>query len=273
MSSHALRNLRLDIDDDGIAVALIDMPGRPFNVFSDDMIDDLAALIALIENSRALKAVVIASGKDAFMAGADLSMVQGFTTLRFKHTPAEIRRVFSRLTYTLRKLERVRVPTVAAVNGLALGGGLELAMACHYRLAAQGSTPCLGLPEVLLGLLPGALLRNASLNFACRPQPLLITGNSAFTAAYGATREVSFPIAHHDGNYFADAATLDMLEAEGRVAFRYKGNPNGSARDIAGVLSENGRVLGLMPHPERAIGGHEGGSDGRRLFESLLVAA
>ncbi len=156
MSSHALRNLRLDIDDDGIAVALIDMPGRPFNVFSDDMIDDLAALIALIENSRALKAVVIASGKDAFMAGADLSMVQGFTTLRFKHTPAEIRRVFSRLTYTLRKLERVRVPTVAAVNGLALGGGLELAMACHYRLAAQGSTPCLGLPEVLLGLLPGA---------------------------------------------------------------------------------------------------------------------
>ncbi|QYJ01237.1 phosphoribosylformylglycinamidine synthase subunit PurQ [Thalassovita mediterranea] len=122
-------------------------------------------------------------------------------------------------------------------------------------------------------LLPGALLRNAGLDFVCRPQPLRIeTSNSAFTSAYGDRAEITIPIAHHDGNYVADEETLDRLEGEGRVAFRYNGNPNGSARDIAGVLSENGRVLGLMPHPERAIGGHEGGDDGRGMFESLLSA-
>ncbi|RIJ31186.1 phosphoribosylformylglycinamidine synthase subunit PurQ [Henriciella algicola] len=122
-------------------------------------------------------------------------------------------------------------------------------------------------------LLPGALLRNAGLDFVCRPQPLRIeTSNSAFTSAYGDRAEITIPIAHHDGNYVADEETLDRIEGEGRVAFRYSGNPNGSARDIAGVLSENGRVLGLMPHPERAIGGHEGGDDGRGMFESLLSA-
>ena len=94
-----------------------------------------------------------------------------------------------------------------------------------------------------------------------------------FTARLRATREIVVPDRHHDGNYYADAATLDLLEGEGRVAFRYHGNPNGSARDIAGVLSENGRVLGMMPHPERAIGGHEGGSDGLKLFESVMAAA
>ncbi|MEL7112098.1 MAG: phosphoribosylformylglycinamidine synthase subunit PurQ, partial [Pseudomonadota bacterium] len=84
---------------------------------------------------------------------------------------------------------------------------------------------------------------------------------------------ITIPVAHHDGNYVADTATLDRLEGEGRVAFRYVDNPNGSARDIAGVISENGRVLGMMPHPERAIGGHEGGTDGLGMFESLLAAA
>ena len=106
------------------------------------------------------------------------------------------------------------------------------------------------------------------------PQSLAIASNSsAFTAGYKDQREVSFPIAHHDGNYFADDATLDRLEGDGRVAFRYLGNPNGSARDSAGVLSENGRVLGLMPHPERAMAGQEGGNDGVKLFESLMAAA
>ncbi len=185
MSEHVLRNLRFTVAADGIGLALIDMPGRPFNVFSEDMIDELAALIGLIENEPGLKAVVIASGKNAFMAGADLAMVQGFTRLRFERTPAEIRQVFSRLTYTLRRLEKVRVPTVAAVNGLALGGGLELAMACHYRIAAQGNTPCLGLPEVLLGLLPGAggtqrLPRLTSPAFAAR---LLLGGQPVTPSA------------------------------------------------------------------------------------------
>ena len=122
-------------------------------------------------------------------------------------------------------------------------------------------------------LLPGALLRNAGLDFVCRPETLSIeTTNSAFTSAYGDTKDVSIPVAHHDGNYVADEDTLDRLEGEGRVAFRYKDNPNGSARNIAGILSENGRILGMMPHPERAIGGHEGGSDGRGVFESLIGA-
>ena len=123
-------------------------------------------------------------------------------------------------------------------------------------------------------ILPGALLRNAGLEFVCRPQALSVAnGNTAFTSGYVAGAEPVFPIAHHDGNYIADADTLDRLEGEGRVAFRYIGNPNGSARDIAGVLSENGRVLGLMPHPERALLGQEGGEDGRALFESVLAAA
>ena len=123
------------------------------------------------------------------------------------------------------------------------------------------------------GLLPGALIRNAGLDFVCRPQSLQIEQrNSAFTNLYEGTDQVSYPIAHHDGNYVADDATLDRLEGDGRIIFKYVDNPNGSARDIAGIASENGRVLGMMPHPERAIGGHEGGSDGRVLFESLLAA-
>jgi len=140
-------------------------------------------------------------------------------------------------------------------------GGYVLAVCNGFQVATE------------LGILPGALLRNASLNFVCRPQPLAIATNSAFTSAYGSTREVSYPIAHHDGNYFADETTLERLEGEGRVAFRYLGNPNGSARDIAGVLSANGRVLGMMPHPERAMAGQEGGNDGVKLFESLMAAA
>lgn len=124
------------------------------------------------------------------------------------------------------------------------------------------------------GLLPGALMRNTSLHFVCKPQRLRVeSANSSFTSAYAATSEVIIPVAHHDGNYVADEATLDTLETENRVAFRYVGNPNGSARDIAGILSPNGRILGMMPHPERAIGGHEGGSDGIGVFESLLGAA
>jgi phosphoribosylformylglycinamidine synthase len=121
------------------------------------------------------------------------------------------------------------------------------------------------------GLLPGALLRNASLNFICANEPLIVAGTSSpFTSGYNTGDEIIIPIAHHDGNYFADEPTLDRLEGEGRIAFRYKDNPNGSARDIAGVTSKNGRVLGMMPHPERAIGGHEGGQDGRAIFENVM---
>ena len=123
------------------------------------------------------------------------------------------------------------------------------------------------------GLLPGALMRNAGINFVCRAVALKVeTSQSLFTAGYAAGQEIVLPVAHHDGNYFADAATLDRLEGEGRVALRYAEPVNGSARDIAGVLNDAGNVLGMMPHPERAIEPAHGGSDGRALFESVVSA-
>lgn len=151
-----MNNIALEKGGDGIAVATIDMPGRAFNVFSDEMIDDLEALIAALESDPDVAGVVITSGKTSFMAGADLAMVRGFTSMRFTQEPAAIRATVSRLSYLLRRLEKLTVPTVAAINGLALGGGLELALACHYRVAVDADVPCLGVPEILLGLLPGA---------------------------------------------------------------------------------------------------------------------
>jgi len=123
------------------------------------------------------------------------------------------------------------------------------------------------------GLLPGALMRNAGLNFVCRPVALTVANNqSLFTSHYGAGETITIPVAHHDGNYVADAATLDRLEGEGRVALRYAEPVNGSARDIAGVLNDAGNVLGMMPHPERVIEAEQGGTDGRRMFEAALMA-
>ena len=123
------------------------------------------------------------------------------------------------------------------------------------------------------GLLPGALMRNAGIRFVCREVGLTVeTSQSLFTAGYAAGQRITVPVAHHDGNYFADEATLDRLEAEGRVAFRYAEPVNGSARDIAGVLNAQGNVLGMMPHPERRIEPAHGGSDGRALFESVVGA-
>ena len=152
-------------------------------------------------------------------------------------------------------------PVISQLHAHAERGGYILGVCNGFQILCE------------TGLLPGALMRNTSLHFVCKPQALKIeSANSAFTSAYVGTSEVMIPIAHHDGNYVADENTLDQIEGDGRVAFRYVGNPNGSARDIAGVLSENGRVMGMMPHPERAIGGHEGGTDGLGLFESLVSA-
>lgn len=121
------------------------------------------------------------------------------------------------------------------------------------------------------GLLPGALMRNAGIRFVCREVKLTVENSqSIFTSRYRAGEEIVIPVAHHDGNYFADDATLDRLEGEGRVAFRYAEQVNGSARNIAGILNEAGNVLGMMPHPERMIEAIQGGSDGRRLFEGLI---
>jgi phosphoribosylformylglycinamidine synthase len=123
------------------------------------------------------------------------------------------------------------------------------------------------------GLLPGALMRNADLKFVCRSVMLEVNETqSAFTRKYEKGQQLSFPVAHGDGNYFADEATLDRLEGEGRVVFRYVpgNNPNGSARDIAGILSEKRNVMGLMPHPERVCDSLIGGIDGIALFQSLI---
>lgn len=121
------------------------------------------------------------------------------------------------------------------------------------------------------GLLPGALMRNEALDFVCRDVALTVdNAQSTFTSRYEAGETIRIPVAHHDGNYNADAETLDRLEGEGRIAFRYAENVNGSARGIAGVLNAAGNVLGMMPHPERRIEAAHGGDDGRRLFEGLL---
>ncbi len=123
-------------------------------------------------------------------------------------------------------------------------------------------------------LLPGALMRNAGISFICRDVPLVVENSqSAFTSRYAAGEEIALPVAHHDGNFQADAETLDRLEGEGRVALRYTAPVNGSARNIAGILNEAGNVLGLMPHPERALEPAHGRTDGRRLFEGLVEAA
>ena len=121
------------------------------------------------------------------------------------------------------------------------------------------------------GLLPGALMRNAGLNFVCRDVALTVAaGDTRFTRGYKAGDSVHLPVAHHDGNYQADPETLDRLEGEGRVAFRYAETVNGSARNIAGILNSKGNVLGMMPHPERAIDANHGGTQGRRLFQTLF---
>lgn len=144
---------------------------------------------------------------------------------------------------------------------------------------AKAGTPVIGICngfQILTeaGLLPGALLRNAGLNFACRTVTLRVENNQTiFTGAFDKGQAVNFPVAHHDGNYFADAQTLDRLENEGRVVFRYVDNPNGSARDIAGVINDAGNVLGLMPHPERVISPLLGGVDGAAFFRGLVERA
>ena len=152
-----------------------------------------------------------------------------------------------------------RSPVMAAVRQAAARGTFVLGICNGFQVLTES------------GLLPGALMRNAGIHFVCRDVPLTVENSqSAFTARYGAGEQVVFPVAHHDGNYFADEATLDRLEGEGRVAFRYAENVNGSARNIAGILNETGNVLGLMPHPERASEAAHGNTDGARMFAGLV---
>lgn len=150
-------------------------------------------------------------------------------------------------------------PVCRALADFANGGGYVLGVCNGFQILTE------------TGILPGALMRNAGLKFVCRTEGLEVaTADSAFTRGYDAGARIDIPIAHHDGNYLADPDLLQRLKAEDRVAFRYLDNPNGSSDDIAGVLSANRRVLGMMPHPERAVDPAQGGTDGSRLFRALL---
>lgn len=160
------------------------------------------------------------------------------------------------------------------------------AMAAHSPIMrdvvarAKKGTPILGICngfQVLCetGLLPGVLMRNASLKFVSRSVGMTVEGaNTMFTARYAPGQKIKIPVAHGDGNYFADKATLDRLEGEGQVAFRYieGDNPNGAARNIAGIFNERRTILGMMPHPERVSEPLHGGTDGKAIFDSLVSA-
>lgn len=148
---------------------------------------------------------------------------------------------------------------VAEVKKFADNGGKVLGVCNGFQVLTE------------TGLLPGALLRNEKLNFICKDQFLEVANdNNNFTSAFAEGQVVNFPIAHHDGNFFADEATLERIEGEGLVAFRYVDNPNGSIDDIAGLFNEKGNVLGMMPHPERVIADVLGGEDGKLFFENLV---
>ena len=160
-----------------------------------------------------------------------------------------------------------RSPIMDAVRAHAARGGLVLGICNGFQILVES------------GLLPGVLMRNANLRFVCRMQHLRVErADTAFTSGYTAGRPIEVAIAHGEGNYTADAETVRRLEGDGRVAFRYcdaaghvkdKGGPNGSMNEIAGIYSDNLRVLGMMPHPENLIDPLVGGTDGLPLFESL----
>jgi phosphoribosylformylglycinamidine synthase I len=125
-----------------------------------------------------------------------------------------------------------------------------------------------------VGLLPGALLRNSALKYVCKPVELEVANaQTRFTAGYGDRRTVTMTVGNGEGNYFADDETLDRLEGEGRVVFRYRDNPNGSLRGIAGIVNARGNVLGMMPHPDRAFEPELGSADGAILFQSVAASA
>ena len=154
-----------------------------------------------------------------------------------------------------------RSPVMQAVAAAAAKGTFVLGVCNGFQVLTE------------TGLLPGALLRNAGMHFVCRDVALTVENSqSAFTSLYTQGERINMPVAHHDGNYFADEATLDRLEGEGRVAFRYAESVNGSARNIAGILNDAGNVLGMMPHPERVVERAHGHVDGRRMFEGLAQA-
>ena len=154
-----------------------------------------------------------------------------------------------------------RMPVMQAVRERAAKGVKVMGVCNGFQILLEA------------GMLPGALMRNASLRFVCREVKLVVeNSDTVFTRAYEKGQVVRCPVAHHDGNYFADAETLARIEGEGQVVFRYTKdtNPNGSINDIAGIVNAQGNVLGMMPHPENLIEPAHGGTDGRGIFASAL---
>ena len=203
--------------------------------------------------ARALKDVtrsdvsIVWHGETELPAGTDLVLLPGG---------------FSYGDYLRSGAMSARAPIMRAVASHADRGGLVLGVCNGFQVLTEAR------------LLPGALARNAGLKFVCREVPLSIANaNSRFTRAYREARETVIPVAHGDGRFVADDDTLNRLEGEGRVIFRYLDNPNGSARDIAGIANERGNVLGLMPHPERASDPVLGRTGGTALFQSMMEAA
>jgi len=152
-------------------------------------------------------------------------------------------------------------PVARAIVDFAGNGGHVLGICNGFQVLTE------------MRLLPGALMRNAGLQFICKPVELVVeTTDSPYTNQCRKGDRLTVPVAHHDGNYTIDAEGLKRLQTENRIAFTYADNPNGSMASIAGVLSENRRVLGMMPHPERAFDGASGGRDGSVIFRSILAA-
>lgn len=203
-------------------------------------------LAAALEEVTGTAPRMVWHGDSALPAGLDLVAVPGG---------------FSYGDYLRSGAVAARSPVMRAVADAAARGTAVLGVCNGFQILTEA------------GLLPGALMRNAGISFVCRDVPLTIASTgTAFTSRFADGETITVPVAHHDGNYTADDETLDRLEGEGRVVFRYGLDVNGSARGIAGIVNESGNVLGMMPHPERMIEAAHGGTDGRRLFESLAAA-
>ena len=221
-----------------------------------------------------MKSAVIAfpgSNRDRDMIAA-LTKVTGEAPAVVWHKDAEIPQVdlivvpggFSYGDYLRAGAIAARSPVMDTIRDRARAGVMVLGVCNGFQVLTEA------------GLLPGVLMRNASLKFVCREVKLKVeNANTAFTRGYEAGQVIRCPVAHHDGNFFADTETLKAIEDNGQVAFRYAEgtNPNGSINDIAGVFNAERNVLGLMPHPENLIEAAHGGTDGRILFEGLMRAA
>lgn len=202
-----------------------------------------------------IEASIVWHGADALPAGVDLAVLPGG---------------FSYGDYLRCGAIAGRSPVMDAVRAHAARGGLVLGICNGFQILVES------------GLLPGVLMRNANLRFVCRLQHLKVERNDTpFTRRYAAGAAIEVAIAHGEGNYTADPETIERLEGDGRVAFRYcdheghvkdRSGPNGSMNEIAGIYSDNFRVLGMMPHPENLIDPLVGGTDGLPLFESLAAA-